>query len=240
MLLFMGQRFGKLGLRRAALTASAVAVLGIAGFGLVPQIAQGQSRTVDARSAAATSAPADISSPAPGASASAAAPAPPPIPTAVPTAAPLALPTPAPLPGRWDKVPLTDIGRIQIPRTGLDQPVREGVEQMVIDAGPAHWRGTAAFGAWGNVVIAGHRSLHTEPFLRNAGLQPGDEIILSDATGAYWYRVTGNEVVDESALWIVDQHPGRTLTIFTCHPIGSSALRLVTRAELTSAPRTGA
>jgi sortase A len=149
------------------------------------------------------------------------------------------LPTPAPLPGRWDKVPLTDIGRIQIARTGVDQPVREGVEQMVIDAGPAHWPGTAAFGSWGNVVIAGHRSLHTEPFRRNAELQPGDEIVLSDISGVYTYRVTGNEVVDASALWIVDQHPGRTLTIFTCHPIGSSAQRLVTHAELTSPPRTG-
>ena len=44
------------------------------------------------------------------------------------------------------------------------------VEQMVIDAGPAHWPGTAEFGGWGNVVLAGHRSSHTEPFLRNAEL----------------------------------------------------------------------
>ena len=94
---------------------------------------------------------------------------------------------------------------------------------MVIDAGPAHWPGTAAFGGWGNVVIAGHRTEHTAPFLRDAELQAGDEIILSDSTGAYSYRVTGSEVVSNDALWIVDQHPGRTLTIFTCHPIGSSA-----------------
>ena len=40
-----------------------------------------------------------------------------------------------------------------------------------------------------------------------------------------------------TTLWIVDQHPGRTLTIFTCHPIGSSAQRLVVQAELTSRPR---
>ena len=79
---------------------------------------------------------------------------------------------------------------------------------MVIDAGPAHWPGTAAFGSWGNVVLAGHRTTHTEPFLRVAELAPGDEIILSDAIGTYTYHVTGVEVVPNTALWIVDQQPG--------------------------------
>lgn len=150
------------------------------------------------------------------------------------------LPVPAPLPDPAARRDLVEIGRIQIPKTGVDQPVREGVEQMVIDAGPAHWPGTAAFGAWGNVVLAGHRTTHTEPFLRNAELVPGDDIVLSDATGTYHYAVTSIEVVPNTALWIVDQHPGRTLTIFTCHPIGSSAERLVVHAELRTRPRPGA
>ena len=48
------------------------------------------------------------------------------------------------------------------------------------------------------------------------------------------------EVVPNTALWIVDQHEGRSLTIFTCHPIGSSAERLVVRADLRTRPRPGA
>jgi sortase A len=150
------------------------------------------------------------------------------------------LPSPAPLPDPSAYRDLVAIGRIQIPKTGVDQPVREGVEQMVIDAGPAHWPGTAQFGGWGNVVLAGHRTTHTEPFLRNAELAPGDDIVLSDSTGTYHYAVTSVEVVPNTALWIVDQHPGRTLTIFTCHPIGSSAERLVVHAELSTRPRPGA
>ena len=149
------------------------------------------------------------------------------------------LPNPAALPNPANRVALVDIGRIQIPKIGVDQTVREGVEQMVIDAGPAHWPGTAAFGSWGNVVLAGHRTTHTEPFLRAAELAPGDEIILSDSSGTYTYHVTSVEVVPNTALWIVDQHPGRTLTIFTCHPIGSSAQRLIVQAQLMSTPRPG-
>jgi sortase A len=132
-----------------------------------------------------------------------------------------------------------EFGRIQIPKIGLDQVVHEGVEQMVIDAGPAHWPGTAAFGSWGNVVLAGHRTTHTEPFLRVAELNPGDPIILSDTEGTYTYHVTGIEIVPNTALSIVDQHPGRSLTIFSCHPIGSSAQRIVVHADLMSTPRPG-
>ncbi len=161
-------------------------------------------------------------------------PTPPPPPNPVPP-----LPTPAPLPNAGNRVALVDIGRIQIPKIGVDQRVHEGIEQMVIDAGPAHWPGTAAFGSWGNVVLAGHRTTHTEPFLRVAELSPGDEIILSDPSGTYTYHVTGTQVVANTALWIVDQKPGRNLTIFTCHPIGSSAQRFVVSAELMSTPRPG-
>jgi len=161
-------------------------------------------------------------------------PTPPPPPNPVPP-----LPNPAPLPNAGNRVALVDIGRIQIPKIGLDQTVHEGVEQMVIDAGPAHWPGTAAFGSWGNVVLAGHRTTHTEPFLRVAELAPGDEIILSDPSGTYTYHVTGTQVVANTALWIVNQAPGRTLTIFTCHPIGSSAQRFIVRAELVSTPHPG-
>jgi sortase A len=48
----------------------------------------------------------------------------------------------------------------------------------------------------------------------------------------FTYHVTEMFVVNPDAMWITDQKPGRTLTIFTCHPIGSSAQRLVVRANL--------
>ena len=104
---------------------------------------------------------------------------------------------------------------------------------MVIDAGPAHWPGTAAFGAWGNVVLAGHRTTHTEPFLRDRRARRRVTTSCCPTRPARTTtHVTSVEVVPNTALWIVDQHPGRTLTIFTCHPIGSSAERLVVHAEL--------
>ena len=162
----------------------------------------------------------------------------PPTPPAPPAVVP-PLPVPAAMPNPANRVPLVEFGRIEIPKIGVNQVVNEGIEQMVIDAGPAHWPGTAAFGSWGNSVLAGHRSTHSEPFRRVAELAPGDEIILSDSVGKYTYHVTGVEVVPNTALWIKDQKPGRTLTIFSCHPIGAATERIVVWAQLMSAPRPG-
>lgn len=215
--------------------AGVLVALGVTSAFVVPAVAGGSSATTVLQRAAAVDRPVAATAPLviPPTDAAVAAAAwtaehPPPPPP---------LPVPAPLPDPAAHRDLVEIGRIQIPKTGVDQPVREGVEQMVIDAGPAHWPGTAAFGGWGNVVLAGHRTSHTEPFLRNGELAPGDDIVLSDPTGSYHYTVTSVEVVPNTALWIVDQHEGRSLTIFTCHPIGSSAERLVVRADLRTRPR---
>jgi sortase A len=210
-------------------------IAGSAAIALTPGRAQGQTAEPSLLVRPSNIVPVAIHTVEPTlATAAATPPTPPPPPNPAPP-----LPVPASMPNPANRVALVEYGRIQIPKIGLDQTVHEGIEQMVIDAGPAHWPGTAAFGSWGNVVLAGHRTTHTEPFHRAAELAPGDEITLSDSVGTYHYTVTGLEVVPNTALDIVDQHPGRTLTIFTCHPIGSSAQRLVVRAQLMSAPRPG-
>ena len=129
--------------------------------------------------------------------------------------------------------PIQIIGRIRIPKIGVDAELRDQITQESIDLGPSHWPGTAAPGGYGNAVIAGHRSSHSAPFHDLGALTAGDAIVLSDQAGhVFTYRVTEMFVVNPDAMWITDQTPGRTLTIFTCHPIGSSAQRLVVRATL--------
>jgi sortase A len=129
--------------------------------------------------------------------------------------------------------PIQVIGRIQIPKIGVDTDLRDQITQESIDLGPSHWPGTAAPGGYGNAVIAGHRSSHSAPFHDLGALVAGDAILLHDQAGhVFTYHVTEMFVVNPDAMWITDQKPGRTLTIFTCHPIGSSAQRLVVRAAL--------
>jgi sortase A len=141
--------------------------------------------------------------------------------------------TPEDVPDPSVRRPIQIIGRIRIPKIGVDAELRDQITQESIDLGPSHWPGTAAPGGFGNAVVAGHRSSHSAPFHDLGALLAGDTIQLVDAGGrTFTYSVTESFVVNPDAIWIADQHPGHTLTLFTCHPIGSSAQRLVIRATL--------
>lgn len=131
------------------------------------------------------------------------------------------------------RLPIAMMGRIQIPKIGLDAELRDQITQESIDLGPSHWPGTADPGGFGNAVIAGHRNSHSAPFHDLANVQKGDTITLVGGFGiSYHYTVTEMFVVAPTAMWITEQTPGHTLTIFTCHPLGSSSQRLVVRATL--------
>lgn len=148
----------------------------------------------------------------------------------------LALSTPeAPPADPRADVPVVELGRIRIPSIGLDHPVYEGVWLTVIDQGPGHWPGTPLPGGWGNAVFGGHRVTHSHPFRDLDRLVAGDEIVFDMNDGStHVYRVTEQFVVQPEDVWIVDQAPGRTLTLFACHPKGSARQRIVVRAELAS------
>lgn len=87
-------------------------------------------------------------------------------------------------------------------------------------------------GGWGNVVIAGHRSTNSRPFRGIDQLEPGDAIVTRTDGATFTYRVTGSQVVTPDAMWIVDQRPGRSITLFACHPPGSAQYRYVVFGEL--------
>ena len=146
---------------------------------------------------------------------------------------PVSLPTPAapPLDERAVE-PVVVLGRIEIPRLGLDVPLNQGISLSTIDRGPSHWPGTALPGQIGNVVVAGHRVTNTRPFRYIDTLQPGDEIIFTVNGARSVYRVTGSEVVTPDAMRIVDQTPEPTATLFACHPPGSAKYRYVVKAAL--------
>ncbi len=126
------------------------------------------------------------------------------------------------------------IGTIEIPALDLSAPLHQGIELSTIDHGPSHWPGTALPGEPGNVVVAGHRVTNTRPFRHLDTLQEGDPVIFTVEGRRWVYRVTGHEVVDEYAMWITDQTPGPTATLFACHPPGSAQYRWVTRLALES------
>lgn len=127
----------------------------------------------------------------------------------------------------------TDVGRIRIPAIDLDETVRSGVAMSVIDRGVAHWSGTSTPGDSGNVVLAGHRTTKTQPFADLDKLDNGDLVFMTNGDGfEVIYRVSDTYIVDPNDLWITYDRAKPTVTMFACHPKGSSRFRIVVTADL--------
>lgn len=152
--------------------------------------------------------------------------------TGPPTLAPGAtLPTPIAPPGPDEVDPEVLLGTMEIPALMMSSPIYEGITDPTFDRGVGWWPGTARPGEPGNVVLGGHRTSAPRPFRYLEKLVPGDEIVFTLDSGTFVYRVTRTEVVTPDAMWIVDQTPAATATLFACHPPGSTKERIVVFAE---------
>lgn len=140
--------------------------------------------------------------------------------------------------------PLT---RIVMPALGVDTVVVEGTSPAALRAGAGHYPMTPLPGEAGNVSIAGHRTTYGKPFNEVDRLVPGDIVHLVTPLSVHTYRILpapedAARPCPSGACWIIDPHqwevvgptPGSMLTLTTCHPKGSAALRMVLRAELES------
>ncbi|MFM9037303.1 MAG: sortase [Actinomycetota bacterium] len=149
-----------------------------------------------------------------------------------PTLAPgESLPVPENVPPENTVEPEVVIGAIVIPKIAVLQTIYRGVTIPTLDKGVGWWPGTAMPGNVGNVVLGGHRVSKKKPFRNLDQLQPGDEIYLSTEQGDYVYLVDRTLIVSPSDVWIIDQTNEATLTLFACHPPGSTRERIVVVAK---------
>jgi sortase A len=128
--------------------------------------------------------------------------------------------------------PRVELGSLEIPKLGVLRPLFEGVTLTTLDLGPGHWPGTAMPGQFGNVVVGGHRTSHDKPFRHVDQLVPGDDVIFTTPEGRFVYHVTLVEIVTPDAIWIIDQKPEYTATLFACHPVGSTRERIIVHLRL--------
>ena len=128
---------------------------------------------------------------------------------------------------------MIELGTIEIPKIDVSMTMYEGIRRSTLDRGPGHWPGTAMPGQVGNVVVAGHRTSGHQVFRNIDVLVEGDEILFTETDGSvHRYRVTSWRIVVPTEVWIVDQTPTPTATLFACHPPGSVRERYVVFAEL--------
>jgi len=132
------------------------------------------------------------------------------------------------------------LGRLVIPRIGLDAPYYSGVHEEVLARGPGHWPGTPVAGAAGNAVLSGHRTTHGAPFRDLDQLVGNDEVRVTVGGDEVVYQVFDVSVVAEASyvdavLFQPPEPANRTLTLFACHPKGQRTQRIVVRARASDA-----
>ena len=125
------------------------------------------------------------------------------------------------------------VGRIVIPRMGLDEIMvaGTGTAELAKGVGIATWG--VLPGTPGNAVLAGHRTGHGGPFEEVDRLVYGDQIIVEiPKQGRAVFEVRGHKVVRPTDTGVSRQTRGVRLTLTSCHPPGSTGYRYVVQAEL--------
>ncbi|MFC6160216.1 class E sortase [Kribbella jiaozuonensis] len=127
------------------------------------------------------------------------------------------------------------LGRLEIPRLKVDQPLNNGVDEAALVQGVGHWPGTPLPGSPGNSVISGHRSTHEKPFLYLDRLRPGDPIIATVGATRTTYKVAKVVIVPQAQYvkFVLKQptRPGeKDITLFACNPITAHYQRIVVQA----------
>ncbi len=113
------------------------------------------------------------------------------------------------------------VARLRAPRLGVDLIVLANATGSTLAFAPGHVDGTAAPGAHGNTVLAGHRDTHFA-FLER--LRPGDELQLERPGGPEArYLVRSARIVDRARSEILAPAERDLLTLVTCWPFAAMA-----------------
>lgn len=137
----------------------------------------------------------------------------------------------------------TPIAVLQIPSIGVELPVYSGASTKNLSKGAVLLSQTSfpIGGENTNAVLGAHRGWGGEDYLRNIEkVQIGDEVLVTNLWETLRYTVVEIKIIEPDEISQILIQPGRDLlTVFTCHPYGSSGryryLLICERAEINNA-----
>ncbi len=128
------------------------------------------------------------------------------------------------------------VGRLEIPRLGLDAMVLEGASDGALLRGVGHIPHTAFPGERGNAGLAAHR----DTFFRGLrGIALGDRIRVRTLDGLFEYRVDRVRILPPDRDDVLAPSRRPRLTLVTCYPfhwIGPAPMRFVVDAHAVETP----
>jgi sortase A len=133
------------------------------------------------------------------------------------------------------------IGRIVVPRMGVNMVLVDGTDHDSLTKGPGRDLSTYMPGENRLVYIAGHRTTYLAPFSHIDLMRKGDSITLKVPYGTFLYRVSGQRIVPANDLAVLRSPRHELLILQACHPRFFATHRFLVYAQLVHVdPRWGA
>ena len=107
------------------------------------------------------------------------------------------------------------IWRIEIPKIGINAPIRAGTSQTVLATAVGHFEESVDWN--GNVALAGHNRGYNCNFFQNIkNLQEGDKIIYYTEYGKRVYKVVINKIIQQTDWSYIKNTEDNRITLITC------------------------
>jgi sortase A len=137
------------------------------------------------------------------------------------------------------------LGRMRIPRLGLNIILVDGTDHESLKRGPGRYAGSAQdlTGVIGTpppdfmpgegqlVYVAGHRTTYLAPFSHIDRLRKGDPVTLELPYATFEYRISVTRIVPASDLAMLKTHGREVLVLQACHPRFFSSHRYLAYAR---------
>jgi len=129
---------------------------------------------------------------------------------------------------------------LSIPRIGIEVPVFDGTDDLILNRGAGRISGTAKPGQPGNIGIAAHR----DGFFRGLkDIRSGDRIELRAQGTQFLYAVDDIEIVQPTDVTVLRNRSTASLTLVTCYPfyfVGDAPQRYIVHASIVDSGKTTA
>ena len=124
------------------------------------------------------------------------------------------------------------LGRMRIPRLGLNLILVDGTDHESLKRGPGRYAGALQdlTGVTGTpppdfmpgegqlVYVAGHRTTYLAPFSHIDRLRPGDPVTVELPYATFEYRISSTRIVPATDLASLKSHGREVLVLQACHP----------------------
>jgi sortase A len=110
------------------------------------------------------------------------------------------------------------VGRIRVPRLGVNMILVNGTDHGSLEKGPGRDLRTYMPGEGQLIYIAGHRTTYLAPFAHIDSMRRGDLVTLEVPYGSFVYRVFRKEIVASNDLAVLRSHGREVVALQACHP----------------------